>query len=250
MDCAPFRLFYILFLLLVSIEVSEKTNKTILTHFFPYLKKIEKDMNLTDIGSWLRDIQCKLIKGETFLWGLFDVSSYHLCALTIERYIAVIFPLVHHIHVNKFRAKVGTFLVWITGLLTHMIGSSIANSIKDGQCKLYSNFIPNGRKLYGTFLLVVEWIIPISILLISYIHMTWNIHRSRKLNAQNEDKKITARNNLYKTLLVIAIGFLVCNSWNAVVFFLMNMGVRMNKQLFNFTNCKRNDKSIRIYSPV
>lgn len=187
---------------------------------------IGQDIGYNQLAWWLKNLLCRIVKGTSLLWGLFDVSTFNLCIVTVERYLAITSPLFHHVHITKFKAKIAILAAWVGGLLVQIVPAINVNQIIDDKCIIWRQWrSPSGRKLLGTFLFLTEWLLPVTLLVACNAHMAWVIHESRRCSRHRLDiKRLAARNNLFRTMLLVAIGFILCNSWNAFCFFFTNIG--------------------------
>lgn len=194
---------------------------TAMVIFFHWV--IGHDMSYSGLSPILKNFYCFIFDSTAIFWGLFDASTYNLCLVTIERYIAITLPFYHHVNVTKFKIKISIIITAILGMSIQIIPGVLVNKMQENKCKIWQVwYIPNGSKILGIFLFVFEWLTPMTVLVLCNAHMAWKIHTSRK--DSKDAKRNAARNNLFITMLLVALGFLLCNSWNALYFFTNNIG--------------------------
>ncbi|XP_071806987.1 galanin receptor 2b-like [Asterias amurensis] len=180
---------------------------------------------------------CNLWISNYFVWGLFITSTFNLVALTLERYLAIVFPFKYQ---NLATAKTVTATitcVWVAGFLFHSYGLFIYY-LEDGQCK--QKLVANPQVL-GVAVFAVTYFLPVSVMLIVYIHISVvlkkgagrigpapaSVSGGRLLDDQRESL-MRARRNTFKTLLIVFITFTVCWTPNEAIFFLFNLGLNID----------------------
>ena len=116
-----------------------------------------------------------------------------------------------------------------------MIPSSV---VVNGQCLLYDSWASAiGRKAFGVFTVILQYIAPLAVLIYSYGRI---VHRlTHKVTPQaadakgktpgatqapKEDRYQRARRNTLKTLAIVALSFVLCWSWNQIYYLMMNLG--------------------------
>ena len=70
------------------------------------------DRRLSGIGG---EILCRVWAAQIPLWGLLHSSTFNLVALTLERYIAVIYPIQHKVSFTRPKVILSLICVWLTG---------------------------------------------------------------------------------------------------------------------------------------
>lgn len=60
-------------------------------------------------------ILCKFWVSEYLLWSMYMCSTYNLVLLSIERYLAVVYPIYHRTKLNKKKILLSMILPWIIG---------------------------------------------------------------------------------------------------------------------------------------
>ena len=109
-------------------------------------------------------------------------------------------------------------------------------------CYLY-DFWPSPviKSIFGVFILSITFFIPLIILIYCYGRIVWVMTRriDSKLNTSgpNVDTFHVARTHTIKTLLTVALCFVICWSTNQIYYLMYNLGyeVDWNSTYFNFT---------------
>ena len=100
--------------------------------------------------------------------------------------------------------------------------------------------------IFGVILIIIEFVIPLIILVYCYGRIVWILTRRITSNSQNGDGQIQsthsdkfqlARTNTIKTFLLVGICFIICWSNNSVYYLMYNLGydADWNGNYFQFT---------------
>ncbi|XP_038050823.1 galanin receptor type 2-like [Patiria miniata] len=182
---------------------------------------------------------CKLWVSNFFIWGLFIASTFNLAAVTLERYLAIVFPFRYQLLATRKKAIAVILGVWISAFLFNSYGQFIYY-YEAGQCK--SKLVAHPQAL-GVAVFVVTYFIPVIIMLIAYVHIAVILKKGagriqpgpeaagpstgQAPEGQGESL-MRARRNTFKTLIIVCVAFTVCWTPNEVIFFLFNLGVAVD----------------------
>ncbi|CAD5112784.1 unnamed protein product [Dimorphilus gyrociliatus] len=183
--------------------------------------------------AWVREIYCRFWHITGALWGGYYASTLNLCLMTAERYIAIIFPLKHQRLVTKHRIKITMFIVWFWGLGYGIFFIGIPAKVNDNRnCIAWIDFPSEEVKnFYGMMKVIIEWLVPFIFLIVTNIHMAYKIRQQNTMIKESDaqqKKKFAAQKTLFKTLLLVTVGFAVCNSFNAIYFMMLSAGNNMS----------------------
>ena len=112
--------------------------------------------------------------------------------------------------------------------------------VMNDDCLLYS-FWPSAlfKSAWGVLLFVITFLIPLIILIYCYGRIVWilTIRIDSKLSGGKNDKFKLARSNTIKTLLIVALCFVICWSSNQVYYLMYNIGFQAdwNSTFYQFT---------------
>ncbi|XP_071804807.1 melanopsin-like [Asterias amurensis] len=183
---------------------------------------------------------CRLWVSQFFLWGFFVTSTFNLMAVTLERYLAIVFPFKYQQLATRRNVILTIACVWISGFL-FALQPMFRVQIKNGECK--QKMIPYSE-IFGIAIAIASYFLPFTVMLVVYIHITLVLKKGAArlgpapavqpfgsgggaVNDQRESL-MRARRNTFKTLLIVFIVFTVCWTPNTVIFFLFNLGVNIN----------------------
>ena len=188
------------------------------------------------------ELLCRIWIGDAMLWLMFVTSTFSLLALTIERYVAIVYPFRFNTMFSHKSAAAIVVAVWLIGISLKSY-SFIIYTVVDGKCK----FKPvAGSSVMGPLLVVTQYFVPSAIMLFSYTHIAVTLKRGAEKVAplttnrrgatgtasgqqqpqvanEQQESLLRARRNTFKTLVIVFATFLVCWTPSQVTFFLFNM---------------------------
>ena len=114
--------------------------------------------------------------------------------------------------------------------------------VVNDDCLLYSFWpSPFFNSAWGVFLFVITFLVPLIILIYCYVRIVWILtgRIDSKIGgiAAKNDKFEIARTNTIKTLLLVALCFVICWSSNQIYYLMYNFGfsVNWNSTFYQFT---------------
>ncbi|XP_022098630.1 galanin receptor type 2-like [Acanthaster planci] len=182
---------------------------------------------------------CRLWLSGYFNWALFVSSTFNLVALTLERYLAIVFPFRYQVLGTRKNALIIIVIVWVSAFLFTSYGVFI-RYYKGGQCKQKLVAHP---EVLGVAVFAVTFLLPVIVMLVVYAHITVVLKRgagriqpgpaaavpSTGTAPEGQGESLMrARRNTFKTLLLVFVAFTICWTPNEVFFLLFNLGVDVN----------------------
>ncbi|XP_022093722.1 beta-3 adrenergic receptor-like [Acanthaster planci] len=207
---------------------------------------------------------CKLWVSNFFVWGLFIASTFNLTALTLERYLAIVFPFRYQVLATREKSVAVIIGLWLSAFVFNSY-SLFIRYYEAGQCR--QRLVANPLAL-GVAVFSVTYLLPVVVMVFVYTHIAVVLKKGAgrvqpKLagltpgpppgtgveptvataNAGAGDQQqgagpsgttapegrgeslMRARRNTFKTLLLVSVAFTVCWTPNEVIFFLFNLGV-------------------------
>ena len=143
----------------------------------------------------------------------------------MERYISIVFPIYHH-HTNVTRKKVLMVLpiVWILGI-SEQCWVCTCFAGENGSCIL------EDPKMYGITViafLTIHFFVPLLLVLCMYGHMFVILKRNSRTgstSSNRNDMMEKAKNNVFKTLLLITVCYALCYVSSSTYATLITLGV-------------------------
>ena len=218
------------------------------TYYQPDPTKILVKGNVAD------EILCRVWFLKTPLWGMLISTTYGIVLLTFDRYMAVVYPIVYKTKIAKnkpLRILVLT-TIWVFGPsleLCFMI--PLGNITADHTCNLY--YWPNKMvsQIVGMWSVIIQYFFPLCVFIFCYSRMAMVLHKrvghasdSGGQHTRNESMA-RARSNVFKTMALVSLMFVLCWTMNQMYWFLFNLGVDVttNSDFYNsivamiFINC-------------
>ena len=196
--------------------------------------------NLSGIAG---DLYCRFWLSDLPLWSLLVSSSYSLMAITFERYMSIVHPILHY---GKFSMKKVLILAvasWCSGFVCYLFFIVPHSEVVDGRCMFNRNFYNNSyKKASGTLLFVVQYLVPIVCFIFCYVRIFMCLKTRVASEAQQNQnpadvQKARCRRNVLKTLVTVVLCYIACNSWNQFMFLEYNFGghISFRSNFYHFT---------------
>ena len=103
--------------------------------------------------------------------------------------------------------------------------------VVNDDCLLYTIWPnPFSKNAYGVFVFCITFLVPLIILIFCYVKIVWILTRriDSNLSGVKNDKFELARANTIKTLLIVALCFVICWSSNQIYYLMYNLGFNVN----------------------
>ncbi|XP_072047191.1 allatostatin-A receptor-like [Amphiura filiformis] len=181
------------------------------------------------------NVFCKFWDSPNALFALLVTSTFSLVVLTLERYVAIVFPF-HYIKLFTLKKTVILICcIWILGF-AHKLTDSRRFYMEDSACMMRQ--IP-WIKGTGIIIFCVQYFLPILVMLFAYGHIIFVLSknqrgRSTSLTSENrpvnthpetlEESLKRARRNVLKTLILVFVAFVVCWTPNQLAYLFYNLG--------------------------
>ncbi|XP_077998801.1 galanin receptor 2b-like [Glandiceps talaboti] len=186
---------------------------------------------------------CRIIISEFPMWTSVVSSGFHLGAITIERYIAIVYPFKYYLF-TKTRAIACIIGLWSLTLICEPYLIYIY-TYSDGHCKtLGTETAIRYTQVSAIFIFFLSYVGPIFIMLLGYssIFKTLkteerNLNASAGPNLEAEREKLLARKNVIKMLCIVVATYFLCLTPNQIIWFGFNVGlvVDFNSAYYNVT---------------
>jgi len=181
---------------------------------------------------------CYLWQSRAIFVGVFDVSVYCIAALSVERYLEVVYPIWHKLNVTKVKVIVTIVVIWILAILYRYAYSLPPTRAVNGVC-IIAAFYPStfASSLGGLINWFIEFLFPLSLILFCYIQM-WRALRNKvgppsgpiTVTVSSGTKSTNTsmsrvRKNILTTLVIIAAFFIVCNTYKQILVLLKYLSI-------------------------
>ncbi|XP_033117456.1 G-protein coupled receptor 183-like [Anneissia japonica] len=170
-------------------------------------------------------------KSRFLYWYMSATSSYNLVMITIERYVAVVHPVMYR-QKSVSRKKIATLIVpHLFGFLSSCTVMVIAkvNPESKGECKYF--YSSNTTALLSAFFIFsMYWMIPVIVLVYCYARILLSLRKMAKIQNSNNESRSSNNRQLKKpqrsmilTLVLVAIAFLVTVTPNFTLYIVYNI---------------------------
>ena len=207
----------------------------ITSSFLVALTLIPTHVNVLGLAGYIR---CVFLVSKYPFWSMAMTSTYCLLILTLERYVGIVHPFWHRRYVTMTPAIIIMVLVWCVGPLFNLVFSLTGIEVANGNCQIRLRDNGIGKTFYAVAKTLVEFLLPLFIMLYCYIRMLIVVHKSAKMNInarRNDskqhgskdaatDQKARARQNVIFTLVMVCACFVLCWCWNEVYILSFNLG--------------------------
>ena len=199
--------------------------------------------SVRDLSGISGDLFCKLWLSDLPLWALLTASSYALLVLTVERYVAIVHPIFHHNVVSKRKVYLLAGSAWLTGPIVIMCLLIPTSGVIGCRCRVLSIFPSDVWKGFcGVMMFVCAYLIPMSVYITCYSKIFLCIRnrvvpQTEVVSNEAVSQKARSRRNVLKTLVIIVVCYIICNSWNQFTFLFFNLGyqVDFSSAFYHFT---------------
>ena len=210
-----------------------------------------------------REMFCRLWLTNLPIWGFFISSTYNLVCMTLERYYALVHPLKHAYNFTKKKAGIMFAFSWVIGPGFYMTYTVATSYMQDENTCSVINKWPGltWQRTAGILITTFQYFIPLVIICYCYTRIILVLKRGAEpkskeragkkessASSNRDNLMLKAKKNVIKTLLLVALCFVFCWSWNQVYYLMFNLGqnVSFNTPFYHFTvlaifcNCSLN----------
>ncbi len=202
------------------------------------------------------DILCLLWYTGIFRWGMFNVSSFNLAGLTIDRYVKIVCPMWYKKHCRKRHSVIAMVMAWVIGLgLKSLVKIPTSYVDHNDECHVTKRWpSPHLKDAVVIISLFIEYFIPLLILISCYLCIVFVLRK--QLKPANDSRMgatpgrevlfSKALKNTMTTLVLVALFYVICLTSNHVYLAInyfgykvnwLSLGPRISKNLVNFNLC-------------
>ncbi len=185
----------------------------------------------------VKELLCMLYKTQVFMWSMYMVSTYNLIAISVDRFLEVVFPIWHKVNLTRKVVYGIICSVWAFGILFNFAFTIPTTKIIDGVC-MATIIYPNqtAAKATGAIIFIIQFLVPVLIMIFCYSKIALSLRRrvspAGPSNVSATEKVRVAKmakiqKNVIKTMAVVCVAFILCWVWNQMFFLLLNLGYHM-----------------------
>ncbi|XP_030829909.1 apelin receptor B-like [Strongylocentrotus purpuratus] len=185
--------------------------------------------------TWLGEVYCKLIKTQSLLWVSVTASTYLLMSISVERYIAVVYPLHFKRLITRRRVSIFIIIVWFLSVLSGLFAFIVYGVDAKNQCTEQYTFA-NAQTIIAYYWFCLRLAVPCLTMLVTQILIARNLsqqfrsfrditHATTPTNGNKASSfHIVARNRVLKLMLTVIIIYIVCWTPNQIAYLGYSLG--------------------------
>lgn len=133
---------------------------------------------------------CKI---ERFLFNCnLYVSIFFIMCISVNRYVAIVYPFFTRNHIRPKHAKIASALVWLTVVITLTPVLRFAGTInlqdKTLCVSCYDDNMDSSHFKYKVFLMVVGCMLPLVVTFASYLGVIWTVLKNKNITTLEKRK--------------------------------------------------------------
>ncbi|XP_041479381.1 dopamine receptor 4-like [Lytechinus variegatus] len=178
-------------------------------------------------STFLGEFYCRVLSLNGLMWFFVLGSIYTLVAISIERYIAIIYPIYFKRAVTRRRISVAIVLIWVVTILCSIFVYFIFKvDGTSGRCVL-NHPIPEGFYISGAFLFVIRLVFPTTTMLVTQVIIARKLYHQSLLFRKDDESTFhtKARRRVVKTMAIVITIYIICWSPSQTAFILFSFGV-------------------------
>ncbi|XP_041474421.1 QRFP-like peptide receptor [Lytechinus variegatus] len=185
-------------------------------------------------NTWLGELYCRFVFTQSLLWASITASTYLLISISVERYIAVVYPL----HVKRLitRRRISNLicLIWILSVLS-LLFVFFVHSVDAFTNKCKEQYLNRYTKLIiAYYWFCLRLVVPCFAMLITQVLI------ARKLSHQSNNAQgmtthlsksnpmpslhIVARERILKMMVIVILVYFICWTPNQIAYLGYNIG--------------------------
>ncbi len=177
---------------------------------------------------------------DPLLFMLFAVSTYNLTIMSVERFIAVLYPIQYRRVFNKRFCMTVIIITWIVAPIAEYMFPVLKNTVEDGVCTVKSTWTKQVALIVGVFLFHWEFVLPCCIMTVAYLKIIKTLTKKelvvhpentgeqtngqRRETSEQAKNSIKARKNVVYTFFSLFVVYVICWAPNQITFLQFNLG--------------------------
>ncbi|XP_054756946.2 allatostatin-A receptor-like [Lytechinus pictus] len=186
-------------------------------------------------STWVGELYCRILYTSFFMWLSVSVSIFTLTTISIERFVAVLFPIKFNRILRKHHVVLAILLIWLAAIVADsFIPLSISVDPNTQSC-IYSYSSELAAEVAGVTSFLLHFLFPSLIMLGTQAITAHALYRQALFfgkggvesgaRSTSSYRLLKAKNRVIKLLLIVIIIFIVCWGPNSIGYFLFNVGV-------------------------
>ncbi|XP_054752661.2 trace amine-associated receptor 7a-like [Lytechinus pictus] len=199
---------------------------------------------ITVPSSILGEFYCRFIFTSYFFWLSVGSSIYTLTLISLERLIAVKYPIEFSRFSSRRYTSLAVLSVWSMVMVIDLFLILTASVDGSGHTCIVRFRSIAGQYSVGILIFMVYFLVPTTVMLLAQAVTAYILHKKSKRFHRAKDQNrsnpsynlLVAKNRVIKMLFMVVMIFIICWGPNNIAYFLYNVGVISPSYLYGETN--------------
>ncbi|XP_072165307.1 allatostatin-A receptor-like [Diadema setosum] len=187
-------------------------------------------------NTWQGEVYCRVVDTFFFLWISITASAYLLMSISVERYLAVVFPFQFNRYVTRHRVSTSIAIIWLLSFLSgvHVFLVHGVSELTHTCVEIYLS--RRARILIAYYWFCLRLVIPCFTMIITQLLIARQLNKKAaffndaanthavEARKQTPSFHIVARNRVLKMMFIVILIYIVCWSPNQIAYLGYNLG--------------------------
>ncbi|XP_071497151.1 trace amine-associated receptor 6-like [Diadema antillarum] len=183
-------------------------------------------------NSVLAGFYCKVVHTSLLMWVSVVASIFILAAISIERYIAIAYPLYFRRTFSATRTRIYIILIWVAAFAANGYQFVVGYSSSDTCMVGFSTDL--AHKAVGIFIFTIEFVAPAVIMILAQIKMVIVLQKQTtkfsesKTNTNRSNptlSHVVARKRILQMLIMVVTVFIICWGPDQTMFLALHLNL-------------------------
>ncbi|XP_071489811.1 galanin receptor 2a-like [Diadema antillarum] len=189
-------------------------------------------------STFLGEVYCKVVYTARCMWTSVSASIFTLTAISVERFVAVTFPIKFRVLFNQKRTNLAIILIWSLACLLNSFAFFIFHVDSDTASCVIRFPTKNGSEILGISSYIFVLILPIIVMLVAQCLTVHALHLESLHFVGNTGlpkprvRLLQAKRRVIRLILIINVTFIVCWTPNQTMYLAFNLGLLPESYLY------------------
>ncbi|XP_071490705.1 galanin receptor type 2-like [Diadema antillarum] len=179
-------------------------------------------------NSWTGALFCKAVEGKYLIWTTITASIYSLVSVSVDRFVAVVYPIHYKRFINSRLVNLIVGLIWVVScvFMVQDLSNNTTGAIV-GKC-VYRRPPRNLQIFYGIHIFVVQFAIPTTLMLVTQIAIARSLRREAArfvTNVSAASFHNVARSRVITLTLTVVLIYFICFTPDQIAYMAFNLGL-------------------------
>lgn len=136
-------------------------------------------------------LACYFLEDRMLMFSSMNVSTFSLLAITLERYVMIVHPIMHRNSVKRSKLVASSVLTWLIGYAWTCAPSFPFKYIENKSCVLYQWPSLQQQRLWGILYIIGSFFLPMILFIGLYTHILIALHqKTAKVNPSRRSCRV------------------------------------------------------------